>query len=81
MNQAFLNFDRIVVDPEICVGKPHIKGTRMPVDSILAYLGGGMTIDEFLNEFNWLTREDILQALSFSARMLSERYIPLRQAS
>ena len=53
----------------------------MPVDSILAYLGGGMTIDEFLNEFNWLTREDILQALSFSARMLSERYIPLRQAS
>ena len=78
---VFVNFDRIAIDAAICMGKPHIKGTRMPVDSILAYLGGGMSIDEFLKEFNWLTQEDVLQALSFSARMLSERYIPLRQAS
>jgi uncharacterized protein (DUF433 family) len=81
MNPIFLNFDRIVIDSAICTGKPHIKGTRMPVDSVLAYLGSGMTVEEFLAEFSWISRDDVLQALSFSSQMLNERYIPLRQAS
>lgn len=49
------------------MGKPRIKGTRIPVSSVLAYLAGGMSIDGFLTEFYWLEREDVLQALAFSA--------------
>jgi uncharacterized protein (DUF433 family) len=40
-----------------------------------------MTVEEFLAEFSWISRDDVLQALSFSSQMLNERYIPLRQAS
>jgi uncharacterized protein (DUF433 family) len=41
-------FDRITMDPEKCFGKPCVRRLRMPVASILAYLSGGMAIDEML---------------------------------
>lgn len=59
----------ITINPEICFGEPRIKGTRMPVSSILAYLGGGMAIEQFLNEFTWLTKADVEEAISFAAVM------------
>jgi uncharacterized protein (DUF433 family) len=60
-------FPRIAVNPEICFGKPRIKGTRMPVSSVLAYLASGMTVDEFMKEFNWLNKEDVLETISFAS--------------
>jgi uncharacterized protein (DUF433 family) len=81
MEYVFPNFPRIVVSQEICMGKPRIKGTRIPISSILAYLAGGMPISEILKEFNWLEQEDILQALAFSANMLNDRIIPLEKAA
>jgi uncharacterized protein (DUF433 family) len=81
MEYVFPNFPRIVVSQEICMGKPRIKGTRIPISSILAYLAGGMSISEILKEFNWLEQEDILQALAFSANMLNDRIIPLEKAA
>ena len=71
MEYVFPNFPHIVVSQEICMGKPRIKGTRIPVSSILAYLAGGMSIDEFLKEFYWVEREDVLQVLAFSANILN----------
>lgn len=53
----------------------------MPVSSILSYLASGMTIEEFLKEFNWLTREDVLEAIAFAAVMMQDKYIPLEKAS
>ena len=82
MDVEFQNFPRIIATADTCSGKPRIKDTRIPVSSVLAHLAGGMTIDEFLTEFHWISREDVLQALAFSAQMMSEfHYFPLKQAS
>jgi uncharacterized protein (DUF433 family) len=63
--------------PEKCLGKPCIRGLRMPVDSVLAYLSGGMGIDEMLKQWPELEREDIYQALGFAAVLMEERVVPL----
>ena len=81
MELIFPDFPRISVNQERCAGKPCIKGTRIPVDSVLAYLASGMSADDFVKEFSWITKEDVQEALSFAATMLSGRYIPLQKAS
>lgn len=48
-------------------GKPCIRGTRMTVGDVLDYLAGGMTIEEVLDDFPDLTREDILACFAFAA--------------
>lgn len=63
------------------MGKPRIKGTRIPVSSVLAYLAGGMSIDDFLREFHWVEKEDVLQALAFSSSMVNDQVIPLEKAA
>ncbi len=65
------------MDPDKCFGKPCVRGLRMPVASILAYLSGGMSIDEMLKEWPDLEREDILQALGFAATLMEEQVVPL----
>lgn len=70
-------FDRITIDPERCFGKPSIRGLRMPVASILAYLGSGMTVDQLLAHWPELERDDIYQALAYAAWAMEERFIPL----
>ena len=67
MEMRHHQFDRITMDPEKCFGKPCIRGFRMPVASILAYLGGGIGIDEILKEWPELELEDIYQSLGFAA--------------
>ena len=69
-------FDRITMDPEKCFGKPCIRGLRMPVASMLAYLSGGMTIEKMLEQWPELEREDIYQALGFAATLMEERVVP-----
>jgi uncharacterized protein (DUF433 family) len=63
--------DRITIDPEICHGKPTIRGLRYPVETILELLSSGMTNDEILADYEDLEREDILAVLDF-ARKLSQ---------
>jgi len=63
-------FDRITMNPEQCFGKPCIRGMRMPVASILSYLSSGMTPEQMLEEWPQLEREDIAQALAYSAAAL-----------
>ncbi len=70
-------FDRISMDPEKCFGKPCVRGLRMPVASILAYLSGGMSIDELVTQWPELEREDIYQALGFAATLMEEKVVPL----
>jgi uncharacterized protein (DUF433 family) len=57
---------RIVIDPEICHGKPTIRGLRYPVESILEYLAAGDSIDDVLAEFPDLEREDLLACLELA---------------
>jgi uncharacterized protein (DUF433 family) len=81
MEYTFFNFPSIVISQEVCAGKPRLKGTRIPVSSVLAYLAGGMTIDEFLKEFYWVEHTAVLQALAFSAQTMNDRLIPLEKAA
>lgn len=61
--------ERITIDPNICHGKPCIRGLRYPVETILELLSSGMTPEEILADYEDLEREDILAALSFAARL------------
>ncbi len=67
--------NRISVDPNICFGKPCIKGTRIWVSLILDFLANGMTIKEILEEYPHLTEEDIRAAIAYGAEMSRERYV------
>ena len=62
--------DRIISDPNILRGKPIIEGTRISVELILRKLSEGMTIEELLEVYPNLTKEDILAAFSYSADIL-----------
>lgn len=63
--------DRISVDPEIMLGKPFIKGTRITVELILRKISEGMTFEDLIIAYPHLTREDILAAISYSADVIS----------
>ena len=71
------DFPRISASPDVCFGKPRILNTRMPVSSILAYLASGMTIDEFVKEFNSITKEDVLEAMAFASVMMQDNFMPV----
>ena len=61
---------RIVVDPEILVGKPVIKGTRIPVYLIIEFLANGLTEEEVLDQYPTLEKEDIKAALLYASKCL-----------
>jgi uncharacterized protein (DUF433 family) len=61
--------DRITLDPIICHGKPCIRGLRYPIENVLEWLAGGMSIDEILADYKDLEREDILAVLAYAARI------------
>ena len=61
--------ERITIDPDICHGKPCIRGLRYPVETILELLSAGMTIEEILADYDDLERQDILAVLAFAARL------------
>jgi len=65
---------RIVVDEKIRFGKPVIRGTRVPVDLILAKLARGMIYEEVMTEYG-LIKEDILAALNYAAEHLSDEEV------
>jgi uncharacterized protein (DUF433 family) len=57
----------ITIEPGKCSGKPCIRGLRITVYDVLSYLAADMTIEEILNDFPTLTKEDILACLSYAA--------------
>jgi uncharacterized protein (DUF433 family) len=69
---------RITVDPEVLAGKPVIKGTRMAVEFVVELLANGWTIEEVLENYPQLKREDVIAALKYAAEVLKEeRVYPL----
>jgi uncharacterized protein (DUF433 family) len=64
----FMNYhDIITIEPGKRGGKPCIRGMRMTVYDVLEYLASGMTVEEILDDFPYLTHEDILACLAFAA--------------
>ncbi|WP_376792656.1 DUF433 domain-containing protein [Thermoflexus sp.] len=71
--------ERIVVDPQICHGKPCVRGTRIPVSVILDNLAEGLTPEEIVAEYPPLTLEDVQAAIAYAADLVREEELaPLR---
>jgi uncharacterized protein (DUF433 family) len=60
----------ITIDPQIVSGTPVFRGTRVPVEALINNLEAGLSLDEFLNNFPTVTREQALQVLEFSKSTL-----------
>jgi uncharacterized protein (DUF433 family) len=69
--------ERISIDPNVCFGKPCIRGTRIWVSLILDFLANGMSIDEIRAEYPQLTAEDVRAAIAYGAEMSRERFIEI----
>ncbi len=63
---------RVILDPQVMVGKPIIRGTRIPVELIVRMLAQGISPDEILQEYPRLKHDDIRAALDYAARVLAE---------
>ena len=59
--------NRITIDPLVYHGKPCIRGLRYPVENVLEWLAGGMTIDKIISDYPDLERDDILAAMGYVA--------------
>jgi uncharacterized protein (DUF433 family) len=70
--------DRIELDPEVLVGKPVVRGTRLAVEFVLEMLASGVSEQEVLSNYPRLTRSDILACVAYAAESIkSERVYPL----
>lgn len=70
--------ERITVDPEVLVGKPVIRGTRLAVEFILDLLGQGWSEDQILQNYPGIRHEDVLACLQYARDILrTERVYPL----
>ena len=70
-------FKRVSIDPNVCFGKPCIRGTRIWVSLIVDNLAAGMSENEILASYPSLTKEDIRAALTYAAELTHDRYVPL----
>jgi len=68
---------RITINPEVCFGKPCIRGHRIWVSLILDFLASGMTTEEILKDYPDLAPEDILACIAYGAEMARERYVDI----
>ena len=70
--------ERIVVNPNVMVGKPVIRGTRLTVQFVLGLLAQGLSMEEIIQEYEGLTHDDILACLLFAKETLdSTDFVPL----
>lgn len=73
-SMSYLN-GRITINPEICNGKPTIRGKRIAVQTILEFLSAGESQEEILHQYPSLEPEDIQACLEFAAKLMSNNYV------
>ena len=66
--------DRIIIDSNICNGKPVIRGKRITVQSILEFLSAGVSTEELLSQFPTLEKEDISACIKFAAQLMNHQF-------
>ncbi|MGH8930555.1 MAG: DUF433 domain-containing protein [Egibacteraceae bacterium] len=74
-------FDRISIDHRVMAGVPCIRGTRIPVATLVGMVAEGISTDEILLDFSHLTGDDIREALRFAAAAVDQRTLPLRSSA
>ena len=67
--------NRITIKPEICHGKPTVRGLRYPVENILELLAAGMTFKEILSDYPDLEKQDLLACLEYAAKLAQVKSI------
>jgi uncharacterized protein (DUF433 family) len=67
--------ERITISPDLCNGKPTIRGLRITVKTILEFLSAGETIDEILKQYPDLVKEDIDARLKFASDLMDRNYV------
>jgi uncharacterized protein (DUF433 family) len=72
--------NRITTNPDICHGKPCIRGLRYPVQTVLEWLAGGMTLADILSDYPDLEAEDIYASLAYAARLAQTNRVELLAA-
>ncbi len=65
---------RITIDPDICNGRPVIRGMRITVETVLGYLSAGDTAEEIVQQYPMLEADDISACLAFASRLMKHRY-------
>lgn len=74
--------ERIIINPNVMIGKPVIRGTRLPVEFILNMLAHGATMAEILDEYSGLSIEDIHACMLFASKSIEDSsYMPLAEAA
>ena len=71
-------FERITTNPDVVGGLPCIRGLRMPIATVVAIVADGMSVAEIIDDFPYLTAEDVAEALRYAAEAVRERELPLR---
>jgi uncharacterized protein (DUF433 family) len=66
--------NRISINPDICNGRPVISGTRIPVQTVLEFLGAGDSIEDVLEEYPSLTKEDIYACIQYASKLMANHY-------
>lgn len=69
--------DRITMNPEVMGGKPCIRGTPVTVGTLVGLVAAGKSMDEILEAYPYIKREDILAALTYAAWRVEEKELPL----
>ena len=80
LDMGYILQDRIEINPEVMLGKPVIRGTRITVELILRKLSEGATSADLLDAYPRLTKEDIQAALAYAANTLANETILLQTA-
>ena len=65
---------KIIVDPNICNGLPTIQGTRITAQTVVEFLSAGDSIEDVLDEYPTLSRDDVLACLAYSARLMRHHF-------
>lgn len=74
-----MSFERVSVDHEVMGGVPCVRGTRIPVATVVGMVADGMSVEEILGDYPQLLADDIAAALRYAAAAVDERELPVRQ--
>ena len=66
--------DLITIDPTICNGRPVVKGTRITVQTVMEFLAAGDSVNDVLEEYPALTREDVLACVDWASRLMANHF-------
>ncbi len=70
-----MKFERITTNPQVCAGKPCIRGLRFPVSRLLGLLASGETPESILKSYPYLEADDIREALGYAALLADEQVV------